>query len=63
VSLDQDESEFKAFFKTMSWVALPFSFDRKELAQKLGVTGIPTLVIMNKLHGCAVNMNGRTEIA
>ena len=63
VSLDQDESEFKAFFNTMAWLALPFGFDRKELAQKVGVTGIPALVIMNKLHGCGVNMNGRTEIA
>ena len=63
MSLDQDESEFKAFFNTMAWLAIPFGFDRKELAQKVGVTGIPALVIMNKLHGCGVNMNGRTEIA
>ena len=47
----------------MSWVALDFGYDRKELAQKVGVTGIPALVIMNKLHGNAVNLNGRTEMA
>ena len=31
-SLDQDSSEFKTFFLTMPWLALPFSFDRKALA-------------------------------
>ena len=27
------------------------------------ITGIPALVVMNRVHGCAVNMNGREDLA
>ena len=37
ISIDQDESEFKAFFLSMPWLAVPFKFDRKELAKQVGI--------------------------
>ncbi|XP_022313533.2 tryparedoxin-like [Crassostrea virginica] len=50
VSSDRDEGSFNEYYNEMPWHALPFS-DRdakQKLADKYGVRGIPTLVILDK---------------
>ena len=49
VSLDQDEDSFADYFKTMPWVATPFSADKKaEIQAKIPFTGIPYLAVLTK---------------
>ena len=43
----------------MPWVSIPFKSERKEIAKNLNVTGIPALIIMNKVHNTVVDMDGR----
>jgi len=49
VSSDRDEQQFKEYFGTMPWLAIPFS-DRKrkeELSSFFEVEGIPTSIMLN----------------
>merc|ERR1712159_365782 len=49
VSCDQEESDFKEYYGTMPWLALPFQDQRIEkLEQKFKVNSIPRLVIVGK---------------
>merc|ERR1719359_496114 len=50
VSSDRDEESFNDYFKEMPWLALDFA-DRKrknQLSSMFGVSGIPSLVIIDK---------------
>ncbi|XP_062611849.1 nucleoredoxin-like isoform X2 [Saccostrea cucullata] len=50
VSSDRDEESFKSYYDEMPWHALAFSERdiKNALAQKYGVQGIPTLIILDK---------------
>ena len=63
VSSDQSEEEYKSYFESMPWTALPFDDHelKKELSSKYGVKGIPMLVVV-KPDGTLINANARGEI-
>ena len=60
--LDEDSSEFKTFFDTMPWVALPFDYARTDKAKEWGINQIPALVVANRLHNCPANPNARLDM-
>merc|ERR1712216_622025 len=63
VSSDRDQESFDDYFKEMPWLALDFA-DRKakeELSSLFGVSGIPSLVIVDK-DGNTINKDGPGEI-
>merc|ERR1740115_463799 len=49
VSSDQDYEGFNAYFAEMPWLALPYDKreTKQELSSKFGVSGIPTLILLN----------------
>ena len=54
-SFDKNETEFKQYFSTMPWTALPYGDPKiQELAQKFEVQGIPNL--------CFVSKDGKDEL-
>ena len=61
VSSDRDEIDFKEYFASMPWLALPFSERRLKdsLAQKFGISGIPALLVFDG-QGRLVDRDGRT---
>lgn len=64
VSSDHDKSSMYNYMKEMDmpWLALPFNDDhKKSLSQKYGITGIPTLVIINP-DGELITKNGRGNV-
>ncbi|XP_060596592.1 nucleoredoxin-like [Ruditapes philippinarum] len=63
ISSDKDETAFKEYFAEMPWLALDFRHreTKNELAQKFGVSGIPTLVFLKK-DGSIATTNGRGEV-
>jgi nucleoredoxin len=63
VSSDKDEEAFSSYFGEQPWLALDFS-DRKrkeQLSQLFGVSGIPSLVIIDK-DGSVITKDGRSAI-
>jgi nucleoredoxin len=48
VSSDHNEAQFREYFATMPWKAVPFSRDRNALLQLFNVQGIPKLVILSQ---------------
>jgi nucleoredoxin len=63
ISSDRDQAAFESYFREMPWLALPFS-DRKtknDLSQKYGVSGIPTLVLLNA-DGNLITKDGRSKV-
>ncbi|KAI3986681.1 hypothetical protein MKX01_014219 [Papaver californicum] len=50
VSSDEDQISFDNFYKTMPWLAIPFSDlqSKKSLTQKFQIEGIPSLVIVDE---------------
>jgi len=65
VSSDRADEDFKGYFGEMPWLAVPFA-DRetkKKLSEKYGVTGIPTLIVVNAETGETLDMNGRATVA
>ena len=47
----------------MPWLALPYTDTRnKVFKQQFGVTGIPTLIVLNK-SGEVVTYDGRSDVA
>merc|ERR1712216_580959 len=64
VSSDRDQESFDDYFKEMPWLALDFA-DRKakeELSSLFGVSGIPSLVIVDK-DGTTINRDGRAALS
>ena len=62
-SSDKDEGQFKEYYGTMPWLALPFSDrDRKNQLSKLyKVSGIPSLVVVDQ-EGNLVTSEGRNGV-
>ncbi len=49
ISSDKDQSEFDDYFKSMPWLAIPYNADvSKNIRSHLAISGIPTLIIMDK---------------
>lgn len=63
VSRDKDEKMFNEYFETMPWLAVPFSNTDvvNSLRTKYSISGIPTLVIVDK-NGKCLSMEGRDEV-
>ena len=61
-SNDGNDAAFERYFAEMPWTAVPYGDHRiSNLKQKYGITGIPTLVIINK-NGDIVSMEGRSDV-
>ncbi|XP_067671480.1 nucleoredoxin-like [Haliotis asinina] len=61
VSSDRDEDSFNGYYETMPWLAVSFA-DRgrkQQLCDKFGVTGIPTLVLLDGKTGEMITKDGR----
>merc|ERR1712226_560536 len=60
-SSDEDEDQFKEYYQTMSWLALPFSSKdkEKELSEKFLCNGIPHLVVLDGTTTELITTNGR----
>lgn len=64
VSSDQNQASFDEYFGEMPWLALPFS-ERElkgKLSQKYGVSGIPTLVLLDGQTGELLTKDGRAQV-
>ncbi len=63
VSSDNDEKEFKEYFNSMPWKAVPFEKEdvRIALADKFSIRGIPTLIVLNS-EGKVISKDGRVEV-
>lgn len=63
VSSDKDEDAMKEYFKEMPWLAIPYNDSRKKnLSRLFEVSGIPTLVILEKT-GNVITTSARSLIA
>lgn len=63
ISADREEGEFKEYFKTMPWLAIPFSSNlRNKLSEQYEIEGIPSLVILNG-SGQTVTKEGREIVS
>lgn len=61
-SSDGNDAAFERYFAEMPWAAVPYGDHRiSNLKQKYGITGIPTLVILNK-NGDILSLEGRNEV-
>ena len=61
-SSDQDQNQFNEYFKTMPWIAIPFDSEAKdEIAEELGVSSIPTLIVFDK-DGNVLDNDGRSTV-
>lgn len=62
-SADNSVREFKEYFDTMPWTAIPFeqSQIRDKLSRKFGISGIPTLLLLNEQDGM-YNNDGRNAV-
>jgi thiol-disulfide isomerase/thioredoxin len=63
ISSDHKQSEFKDYFNTMPWLALPFDSEHGEkLSEMYGVKGIPALILIDGSTGKTITKDGRTVI-
>jgi len=62
-SSDRSDDEFRSYFNSMPWLALPFAdrTTKDKLARKFGVSGIPKLVILDA-QGSVITTEGRQKI-
>merc|ERR1712146_630671 len=61
VSCDQDEKQFEEYHNSMPFIAAPWSSDRQNMGQAMGVSGIPALMVMKK-DGTVASKNGRGDV-
>ncbi|CEM17404.1 unnamed protein product [Vitrella brassicaformis CCMP3155] len=62
VSSDRDASSFQHYFATMPWLAIPFDKPtRQVLKSRYGISGIPSLVLINGRDGSLINKEGRQQ--
>ncbi len=62
LSCDNDEHEYNDYTDSMPWKALPFKDPTiNALATKYGVSGIPSLIIINKA-GQTIRPNARGDV-
>lgn len=64
VSMDNSEAEFREYFGEMPWLAVPFSNQkiRHQLANAVGVMGIPALTILAS-DGTILTKDGRGAVS
>eukprot|EP01040_Poterioochromonas_malhamensis_P009455 gene9455-10267_t len=63
VSSDCNQSSFDEYYGSMPWSAVPYrSAKANLLAQKYGVRGIPTFIVLDS-HGNTVDREGRITVA
>lgn len=63
VSHDKTEEEYKKYFKSMSWLAIPFGDKRiEELTQHFNIKGIPVLLVL-KPNGEIATKQGKQDVA
>ena len=62
ISLDRDMEQFRQYFATMPWLAMDFEGDREEMAEALGVQGIPALVVFHPSTGKIVSPDARHDV-
>ncbi|KAI6655621.1 Nucleoredoxin-like [Oopsacas minuta] len=64
LSSDQSEEEFKDYYSSMPWCALPYSDREKkaELSKKFGIKGIPSLIFLNAQNGKIITREGREVV-
>jgi nucleoredoxin len=64
ISSDRDQGQFDGYYNEMPWLALPFSERdaKSKLSEKYGITGIPTLVLLDGATGELKTKDGRGEI-
>ena len=64
VSLDRTEDEFKHYYATMPWLAVPYSQGARaqELRARYRIIGIPQLVVVKSEDGALVTLKGRKDI-
>ena len=54
---------FDEYFGEMPWAAIPFDSPlRKGLGSKFGVSGIPSLIVLNTSDGSIVTSEGRAAV-
>ncbi|RUS77603.1 hypothetical protein EGW08_014642 [Elysia chlorotica] len=65
VSSDRDEGGAGEYYSSMPWLMVPYSDRAKkdELASKYGVSGIPTLVLVNAKTGELITKDGRKVVS
>merc|ERR1712139_535927 len=63
VSSDRDQASFDQYFAKMPWEALPYEKRdaKKLLSDAFGITGIPTLVVLNN-DGTLITKEGRSKV-
>ncbi|CAI2383952.1 unnamed protein product [Moneuplotes crassus] len=62
VSFDGNEAAFERNYMDMPWCAIGYNDSRAKLfKQQFGITGIPTLVILNK-KGEIITYDGRADV-
>jgi len=64
VSSDRDQGSFDEYFGEQPWLALPFAARdlKAQLSAKYGVSGIPTLVLLDGATGSLITKDGRSAI-
>jgi len=63
VSSDKDMGQFREYFATMPWLAIPPGDKRKAaLSSRFEVEGIPALVLLDGATGETINANGRGAV-
>jgi nucleoredoxin len=63
VSSDRSAGDFKSYFGTMPWLAIPNGDTRKEkLSAHFEVEGIPSFVVLDAKSGAVVNGNARGAV-
>ena len=64
VSSDEDKESFDEYYKDMPWLKLDHQAQDKkdELDEKFGVSGIPTLILLNGHSGDIISKDARKKI-
>ncbi|ESO89074.1 hypothetical protein LOTGIDRAFT_229002 [Lottia gigantea] len=62
ISSDRDEESYEEYMKTMPWLSLPFGPKSEQLSEKYGVSGIPTLLLLDSKTGKVITELGRAKI-
>jgi nucleoredoxin len=66
VSSDRTATDFVAYYKKMPWLALPNDEEgskyKAELATKLRVQGIPTLIVLDVKTGLFISADARSQV-
>ncbi len=64
VSSDRSQDQFNIYFSSMPWLAIPYdsTFVRQSLSQRIGVRGLPSLVVIDPQTGDVISNRARNEI-